>query len=212
MTSSTREPAKRSARLKRLKAWGITLVVATFVACGWVGFVSLRVLFPAQASGDRSDVVVSLAPSHGRLPAALKLFESGDADNLAISWFESELELEEATKGKMRSPAAEYCAVGRAGSATPGVYCFTPERDNTLGEALAVRDLVQEHNWGSVTVVTSSYHAFRAGFIFGRCMPPGTEVQVVPVPLKMGGKYWARTLAYENVAFVKAIFETARQC
>lgn len=134
----------------------------------------------------------------------------GQADNLVISWFASELEAEIAWNTP--SPAARFCVEGQERAGEERVFCMTPEESDTLGEALAMRALAEEHGWTSITVVTSRYHAFRAGFVFHRCMPPETEVQVIYTEPSLTIGWWLHHVAYENAAFVKAIIETAGRC
>lgn len=118
----------------------------------WITSVSLLVLFPGTAKPRRSDIVVSLSPASNRLPPALGLMEAGVADHLAISFIASD----EPTDGAAATAHA-LCA----GDSRFRTECFRPEPLTTLGEALGVRELVRQHGWTSVTVVTNTTHAFR---------------------------------------------------
>lgn len=205
MTDSS--PARSlPAALRRRVLLAVTLLLVLCV--GWVGVVSIKVLFPPQPSPGAVDAVVALAPSYQRVPLALKLFENGHADRLAVSWFPVELDQEALRPGIIVSPAAQLCHRDR----DPRIICFTPTLETTLGEAQAVRELAEENGWESVTVVTSSYHAFRAQYIFERCLSGDVDVQVQPAPVSLSFTEWVERTAYENAAFIKAILETTSSC
>jgi uncharacterized SAM-binding protein YcdF (DUF218 family) len=55
---------------------------------------------------------------------------------------------------------------------------FPHDADNTREEAEALRTLVVERNWHSVTVVTSNYHTRRARYICQHVFPPSVKVSV----------------------------------
>lgn len=57
-----------------------------------------------------------------------------------------------------------------------------PPTENTLGEALAVRRLVQTRGWSSVIVVTSKFHARRACWTFRRILRGTARVICHPSP------------------------------
>jgi uncharacterized SAM-binding protein YcdF (DUF218 family) len=55
--------------------------------------------------------------------------------------------------------------------------CFRADPFTTRGEAREVARLVEANDWGSIVVVTSSYHVVRARLLYGRCL--GGRVSVV---------------------------------
>ena len=63
------------------------------------------------------------------------------------------------------------------GGAAFQVVCFKPVPGRTQGEAREVARIAGERGWKKVVVVTSDYHAVRAGWLFGRCF--GHDVPVV---------------------------------
>lgn len=179
----------------------LTLAVLFF------GYVTFRVLVPTSNEQPHTDAVVSLAPGHYRLPTALGIYRSGAADELLVSWFP-----EEFTADALEYPEARLIYEVCTGSAGLQVHCFTPTLNTTLGEALAVRALAEDHGWRSVTVVTSSYHVFRTGFIFERCLPPEIEANLVSVPVELSANAWAHRIFHENLGFLKALAETPVKC
>ena len=186
----------------------LAIVVALFAATAlWIGYVTFRVLVPTNSEQPHTDAVVSLAPGQYRLPTALGIYRSGAADELLVSWFP-----EDFTADALKYPEARLIYEVCTGSAGVQALCFTPTPNTTLGEALAVRALAEDHGWRSVTVVTSSHHAFRAGFIFERCLPAETRVHVAAAPVQFTFDTWLYLVAYENAAFLKALVETAAEC
>ncbi|RGE19789.1 YdcF family protein [Leucobacter sp. wl10] len=179
------------------------LILLPAMLLAYAVIVSVLIAFPRQSAVRSSDAVVSLGPASDRLPLAQQLFESGRADSLVISW-----------AGPMPRDAEENAPdepldQRLCSSGDPRIYCFVPSPSDTLGEATRVRQLAVEEGWKSITVVTSRYHAFRAEFIFARVMPQDVEVQVVHAETELGVRGWLYHLAYEHVAFIKAVFETA---
>ena len=182
----------------------IALLTLAFL---FFGYVTFRVLVPTTSEQPRTDAVVSLAPGHYRLPTALGIYRSGAADELLVSWFP-----EEFTADALEHPEARLIYEVCTGNAGVQALCFTPAPDTTLGEALAVRTLAEDHGWRSITVVTSSHHTFRAGYIFERCLPAETRVHVAAAPVQFTFDTWLYLVAYENAAFLKALVETTAKC
>lgn len=190
------------------RAFRRTLTAVLVLAAGWVGLVSLNVMFPRHGAEGRYDVIVSLAPSDMRLPVALELFASGDvSDRLAISWFESNARL-----GEEVSPWLEQQTEVCANNRDLRVVCFEPVAVSTLGEALAFRDIVVANGWTRVLLVTDRTHAFRARYVFEQCMPDGVEVDVEVAPTDITPANWWRELVYENGAILKAIWQSNLRC
>ncbi len=59
---------------------------------------------------------------------------------------------------------------------------FGNRAQDTIEEALAVRELVEERGWHRVLVVTSNYHTRRTGYIYRKVFPREIEVRVVSAP------------------------------
>jgi uncharacterized SAM-binding protein YcdF (DUF218 family) len=201
--SSTTGRRRSVVRLLRI---GIAVVLSCALA--WVGLVTLNVAFPSHGVKGRYDVIVSLAPGEFRLPTALELYGSGQvAEHLAISWIAEDAEL-----GDELYPRIELQTNVCASNIDPHVHCFEPTEDSTLGEALSLRELLVAYGWTRVLVVTDRPHAFRARYVFERCLPHGTTVDVEVAPTHLTREEWGEELVYENAAVIKAIAETAVKC
>lgn len=170
---------------------------------------SINIVSPVQGDlQSRSDAVVSLAPQTHRLPLAEQLVEGGNANTLVISYFPGDVSIGHASAADTRVPVSDYCEpAGRQ-----GILCFTPEESATIGEARAVRDIVQAESWDSLIVVTDQYHAFRTRFIFEQCLGSDVDVNVVFFERDLSVARWGWHIAYENVGFLKAVFQTTFGC
>jgi uncharacterized SAM-binding protein YcdF (DUF218 family) len=73
------------------------------------------------------------------------------------------------------------------------VRCPRPSPDNTEGEAKVVAQLASDERWDSVVLVTSTYHATRAGMLLRRCVDDRVDVDVVAAKPRQGA---LRTWAY----------------
>jgi uncharacterized SAM-binding protein YcdF (DUF218 family) len=90
------------------------------------------------------------------------------------------------------------------GGALFEVVCFDPEPGRTQGEARAMARLAEERGWKDVVVVTSDYHAIRAGRLFARCF--GHDVPVVaagPDGLPGVGQILHEWLAYAHASLIE---------
>lgn len=187
----------------RLTPLRVVLLVGLSAIAAYGLIVTAQIIFPKQVEPRHSDAIVSLAPELDRLPLAQRLFDSGLADTLAISRPEARDERAEHTSAAPLACDKED---------EPDIICFTPAASETLGEAEKVSELASAHDWKSVTVVTSRYHAFRTQFIFNQCLPDGVQAQVISSDTKLGLRGWLFHITYEHVAFVKALFDTGTRC
>ena len=189
--------------LKLLTRVGLAIIAA------WIAVVSAKVMFPAQGEiHEGSDAVVSLAPQHHRLYTATRLIEVGQTDTLVVSHFDGDLAFSDAGQQVDRASVTDYCDTHEG----DGVICFTPDEVATIGEAFTVRDIAAQHSWESLTVVTSRYHAFRAHYIFEQCVGDDVDVNLVHADPGYNVLQWAWHLAYENAAFIKALWQTTIRC
>jgi hypothetical protein len=123
------------------------LFAAWLVACGFL------FLWPHEDSVDRAAAVVVLAgDADHRIPRGRELVRGGVADRLVLS----------------REPGEKWDR-WRPLCREPEVLCFDAEPYSTQGEAEAVGRLALRRGWGSIAVVTSRYHLFRARILFRRC-------------------------------------------
>jgi len=137
----------------------ILLVLVALLAAWLVACLVLFVWPPAESSPPaHADVVVVLSGNTRRLAPALALIRQGVAPVLALSTVQ---------RTKHWPLAERLCATHRYASAR--VVCFTAVPFSTRGEARTVTRLAAERGWGSVVVVTSTFHVTRAHMLFRRC-------------------------------------------
>jgi uncharacterized SAM-binding protein YcdF (DUF218 family) len=149
---------------------GVVVLVAV-----WVGATVVLFVWPRSDRPGRADAVVLFAGGRGeRLAAAVDLMERGAAPTLVVS------------NGLDPSwPAANRIC----GEPQPfRVLCPRPDPDTTLGEARMTAALAAARGWRSLVLVTSTYHARRAGLLLDRCTDAG--VTVVPASPRQS---WPRT-------------------
>jgi len=137
----------------------VLLVIAALVAAWLVACLVLFAWPPAESDPPaRADVVVVLSGSKRRLPPALALVRRGVAPVLAIS---------SVTRTRRWPAGRRLCAAGHYGSVR--VLCFDAVPYSTRGEARTVARLARRRGWGSIVVVTSTFHVTRARMLFRRC-------------------------------------------
>ncbi|SDX17709.1 DUF218 domain-containing protein [Arthrobacter sp. cf158] len=141
---------------------------------------------PPQATPHRTDAIVVLGGmSKERLPVALELQEKLDIPVLVVS-----------TTGLAGNVEGDALCQENAGEGDPDLVCFRPSPLNTRGEAEALRGLIADHGWKSVTVVTSEYHLMRAGTLIGQCT--SAEVQMVGSKPDLSSGAWIDRFVIET--------------
>lgn len=142
------------ARALRRLLWLAVGVAALQYAVGGVLFLA----FPDTELEGGVDAVVVLAGSVSRLPVAQELMEGGAARVLVVS--------DDRGTDEEDLARAEFCALGRH---PYPVVCRRPNPFSTRGEARLAARLAADRGWGSIAVVTSRFHLFRARMLFDRC-------------------------------------------
>jgi uncharacterized SAM-binding protein YcdF (DUF218 family) len=146
------------------------LIALGVLVLAWVA-APVRLLFvPTEDAVGKADAVVVLAGSkHERLDRGLELMREGVAPVLVISdGFDPKL-----------PRANELCREGGQGFS---VACFTPDPDNTQGEARKVAELARKNGWERVLLVTSRFHVTRARMLFDRCLDADVDAVGVDYP------------------------------
>lgn len=145
---------------------------------------------PNTAPDALADAVIVLAgDAPHRLPVAVALARDGPG-LLVIS----------APPGPNNAAAQAIC------EDDPGqlqVICFRPDPVNTRGEARAIGDLVAEHGWRSITVVTSTYHVTRARLLVERCT--NADVAMADASPSLSAPKWMKRIATESGGLLKAV-------
>lgn len=178
-----------STRGKRIALGAGIVVLVLFVAWLIVGY--LVIVDPTVNHPKHADAIVVLGPpdDNGRLDTALALIDDHVATNLLIS-----------VMSDRQQQVKHLCTDPQDGFT---VTCFQPHPKTTRGEAEHLRDLVRQHGWTSVVVVTSTYHVSRARMIFARCLPGPLYVVAARhgiSPLKWGYEYLYQTGGYVKAA------------
>lgn len=139
---------------------------------------------PPEATPHRTDAIVVLGGmSKERLPVAQKLQRELGIPMLVVS-----------TTGLAGN--AEGDALCDEESGDSKLVCFRPSPLNTRGEADALRGLIADHGWKSVTVVTSEYHVMRAGTLIEQCT--SAEVQMVGSQPDLSAGAWLDRFVVET--------------
>jgi uncharacterized SAM-binding protein YcdF (DUF218 family) len=170
-------PRQRRARVARV----LTLLAGLLLLASATATARF-ILWPGDDDPGRADAVVVLAGGAGeRLREGIRLAERGVAPVLVLSHG------------------------GRCGDRpTYDVVCFTPRPDRTQGEARGAARLARERGWGSVVVVTSTYHVARTRMLFRRCLDG--DVRVVGArPRTWRGLPTPRQIAWEWLGFGHAL-------
>ncbi|MGO4435259.1 YdcF family protein [Paenarthrobacter sp. RAF9] len=169
---------------------GIAVGACLLVALLWLIAAFQFFYDPPQAKPHRTDAIVVLGGlSKERLPVAQELQQELDIPVLVVS-----------TTGLAGN--VEGDALCDAGSDDPDLVCFRPSPLNTRGEAEALRSLIAEHGWKSVTVVTSEYHLMRAGTLIEQCTP--AVIQMVGSQPDLSAGAWLDRFVVETGGLMDA--------
>jgi uncharacterized SAM-binding protein YcdF (DUF218 family) len=176
----------RRRRLLRLLLLALGAVAAALVALSFPLFV-----FPPTDDPGRADAVVVFAGGDGeRQDEGVRLTREGLAPVLVIS-----------DGGLPGSRNARVCRQRPAGLR---LICLTPRPATTRGEARAFADLAEREGWGSLALVTSTYHMRRASLLLDRCYRG--RLHRVAVQLRNASSYQTgQQIATEWVGLVAAL-------
>jgi len=137
---------------------------------------------PSVDDPDHADAVVLFAGGRGeRLDAALELLDNGVGSALVLP--NGNLPHWEAANRLCSEPQSF------------DVFCFTPDPDDTWGEASGISLLADEHGWTSLAAVTSTYHVTRVRTLLTRCT--NAEVGVVGADPDLSVFEWTTRVAHE---------------
>ncbi len=173
----------------------VTLALLVLVAAYAVG----GALFLARDDDpvSRADAVVVLAGGDSRLDVGLDLVREGVAPVLFVS---------EDVSGRDDERVA-FCAEGgeSAKLVDVEVVCRTASPYSTRGESRLVASVAEKRGWGSLVVVSSRYHLFRAERIFERC----TDARLA---MRGAAESWWRNVIAVPMEWAKlALAETTRR-
>ena len=132
------------------------LAVCCILALALVALNLRLFVWPASSTPAHADAVVVLAGGDGeRLDRGLELVRDGVSSNLVVS------------------TGPDWLCGSRHDFT---VYCFLPHPDDTRGEAEAIGRMAAQHGWHHLVLVTSDYHATRAGILVRRCFSGTLDV------------------------------------
>ena len=144
-----------------------------FTVLIWLfGFLWFAIALPGPLPGDvRTDAVVVLTGSQGRIEHAIDVLKTGSAPRLFVSGVDREV--------KPREFAAEFKVPARLMTCcvTLGYQAY-----DTHSNAMEVAQWVRQHRARSIRLVTADWHMRRAMLEIGREMPAGVKVERDAVP------------------------------
>ncbi|WP_062516268.1 hypothetical protein [Demequina gelatinilytica] len=169
-----------------LLAFGLVVAVV-----GWPLYVA-----PAHDEPRAVDAVYVIGPpTDERIALAEGMIADGLTDTLVISLIEDPVQ-------RAAMPAAA-AACDEPQDFT--VLCSQPAPFTTRGEARWLRDLVDDHGWQSVAVVTVTPHVTRTRVIMERCWDG--DISYLESGESLAPWQWAYQYAYQSAAFVKVAWE-----
>jgi len=186
-------PHPRHRWTARIMAWALAVLVVAGAA-GW-GTVARQVIgHPRLQQPAAADAVIVLGPPDdgGVVEYGEELVNRGLAHTLLVS-----------IAANQRGRYGHLCWDRPPHLVQATLTCFVPSPATTRGEARALTELVRQHDWHTVIVVTTPYHAERARMIFDRC-PTGNVLFVAP-PVRASTAHWIFESVYQTAGFLKAL-------
>lgn len=178
-------PSRRLRRARRRLVAAAAVVVAVTVAA-----VSIFV-FPRLDEPTQVDAIVVLGrPVPDRIDVAEDLMSQQQNATLVVSV--DDYGIDDATNVAPCRQPRPY-----------PVICAVPDPFTTQGEARMLAALADQHEWSSMIVVTSTYHATRARLLFERCIDG--EVLIVSDGAQLSVLEGIRQPLYQTAALIKAL-------
>ncbi len=161
------------------------LFVAVFLAAlAWAaGLFRFVDAIPTEVADltSRTDAIVVLTGGSGRLSEGLDLLTGDRAEKLFVSGVYRGVDVAKLLELSQRSPEELQCCVEIGHSA-----------DNTAGNAAETAEWVRQQGYGSLRIVTASYHMPRSLLEFKYNLP---EARLIPHPVfpehVMQERWWA---------------------
>jgi hypothetical protein len=182
-------------RTQRRPPWVLPVVGASVLALLGAGVALWPFLFPTSDDPFGEGPIVALGGNPSRPATAVELATASEPPRPLV--FSSTAIVE------ARRDHGVACD-------PPAVSCMHPQPVNTYGEALGVAELVEDHGWSQVTVVTSPHHVTRTRLLFRRCLDVPVRVvasdEPPPAPLVRA------RLAVRELASAAASFVVQRGC
>jgi hypothetical protein len=162
-----------------------------------VALVALILALAFVATTARVFVWPSVPPLPDHADAIIELGGPGDRDAVTIALAEQHL-APLVIQSTLEGDATSDTCLGPIPGIT--VECFHADPPTTRGEARYIGERGAAENWGSVIIVTTPDHAWRARLRVERCFPGQVYVATSPLP----AKDWLHQIPYQWAATVKA--------
>ncbi|WP_156171760.1 YdcF family protein [Demequina rhizosphaerae] len=177
--------------------WGKGLVAVGAAGAVLVALIGVPLyVLPASDEPREVDAVYVIGPPTApRMELAEAMIADGLTDTMVVS-------LTEEPDDREKWPeAVDACEQPQDYE----VHCAMPDPFTTRGEARWMTDLVVEHGWESVAVITTTPHLTRTRVIMERCWDG--DIAYVSSGEHLDPWYWAYHYAYQSAAFVKVWLE-----
>ncbi|AIT79888.1 YdcF family protein [Novosphingobium pentaromativorans] len=138
-----------------------------FLFLAWLfGFLWFAIALPQPLDGTKTDAIIVLTGSAGRIEHALDVLKEGEASRLLVSGVDREVKPREfAAQFGVSDKLLECCI-------TLGYNAY-----DTRSNAIEAAQWVSEHKSKSVRLVTADWHMRRAMLEISREMPAGVELK-----------------------------------
>lgn len=175
-------PANRSSVPGRRRVRVVAFVVLLATASGVYAFLHAGTFLAREDPLTKADAIFVFAGTLAERPLeAADLFHEGYAPRIVVTRAETEqavfhlekLGIRVATRFDLNQEILLRVGVPREALIVPRFV-----HDNTAEEARTLRELVDEHGWRRIIVVSSKYHLRRAGLAARRSLR-GTDVGVI---------------------------------
>jgi uncharacterized SAM-binding protein YcdF (DUF218 family) len=148
-------------------------ITSTLLLLYLLGFLWFGIFLPAPAGPVKTDAVVVLTGSGGRIDRGLEVLRTGLAPRMLVSGVDREVRPAEFAV-QYQVPASQLrCCI------TLGY-----ESVDTRSNAREAADWIAKHKIGSVRLVTSDWHIRRAALDLGQVAPPRVRVVEDAVPTR----------------------------
>lgn len=146
---------------------------AAFIVLIWLfGFLWFAVALPGPLPADvRTDAIIVLTGSTGRIERAIELLDAGKSPRLLVSGVDREVKPKEFAAEFGVPPRLMSCCI------TLGYQAY-----DTRSNAIEAAQWVSEHGARSVRLVTADWHMRRAALELAREMPGNVKILLDGVP------------------------------
>lgn len=143
-----------------------------FLVLAWLfGFLWFAIALPQPLEGRKTDAIIVLTGSKGRIEHAITILEKGEASRLLVSGVDREVKPREFAAQFGVSEGLLECCI------TLGYRAY-----DTRSNAIEAAEWVAEHKAKSVRLVTADWHMRRAVLELSLEMPADVELEQDAVP------------------------------